>query len=258
MKPTRHTRSIAVVTLFAVLATACATTDADPTAGDGTAPMTVPIDTTVPVASTDVERLSDVPPSMPATDTEPPIDPVAAVDPDDRVDGVVVTIDEIGVSTVLPNGWTPSPGGGFTDGTSQLSAFAIATAEAGDDALDGFELLGEVTAGGRVWELHTQPTGEMLVGVAFTEIGDYVYGLVLEAAAAGAELLLETVVVPALAAFEVTDVPVGSGPSGNRGTDGVDIDGRTVAYHAAGTGDGTPTVVFEAGLGAMAWRAGRS
>ena len=249
MKRTLHTRWIAGPALFAVVATACGTTDPEQASGDGTALVAVSIDTTSPVASAEVEFPGEGPPSMPATDAESPIETDSVPDPDAVADRVVVTIDEIGVSTVLPNGWTPSPGGGFTDGTSQLSAFAIATAEAGDDALDGFEPLGEVIAGGRVWELHTQETGELIVGLAFTEIGDLAYGLVLQARVEMADSLLETVVIPALEAYEVTDVPIGSGPFGSAEIDSVDINGQTVAYLTAGTNNGTPTVVFEAGLG---------
>ncbi len=117
----------------------------------------------------------------------------------------------------------------------------------GTTALDGFEPFGEVTAGGRGWELHTQQTGDLIVGLALTEIGDLTYGIVLQAPVEIAESQLDTVVVPALEAFEVTDTPIGSDPFQGMEVDSVDIDGHAVAYVAGGTG--TPTVVFEAGLG---------
>ncbi len=258
MKPTLRTVWIAVVALFAVLATACDTgdperrsTDPAPESGRGAAPKVVPIDTTGTVTSIEDERPGDGPTSRPATGTEPPnvSDNVPGTDPDivNDDDTVDVTIYEIGVSTVLPSGWTPAPGGGFTDGTSTVGALAIATAEAGESALDGFEPFGAITAGGRGWELHAQQTGDLIVGLALTEIGDLTYGIVLQAPAELAESQLETVVVPALEAFEVTDAPIGSDPFQGMEVDSVDIGGHAVAYVAGGTG--TPTVVFEAGLG---------
>ena len=235
MKPTAHTRWIAGLALFAVVATACTGTESDERSDETTRPETVTTDTAAAVPSTVVT----VPVTDPDTDT---------VTDDDHIDGVVhVTIDEIGVSTVLPSSWTAAPGGGFTDGSGQLSAFALRTVDASDDDLDGFEPLGDVTAGGRVWELHAQQTDEQIVGVASTVIGGRIYGIVLQAPVEAAETQLETVVVPALEAFHVTDVPIGSDPFGTLPTDSVEIDGRTIAYLSAGKG--TPTVVFEAGLG---------
>ncbi len=162
-------------------------------------------------------------------------------------DSVDVTIDEIGVSTVLPGGWTVSPGGGFSDGTSQLGVFALETARATDPTLDGFEVVGDLTTGGHHWVLFAQHDGDAFVGLALTEIGPLTYGFVLQATAELAEAHIDTVVIPALEAFVATPLPAGSGPVDDDDVDVIDLAGRSVAYVAEGVG--TPTVVFEAGLG---------
>lgn len=172
--------------------------------------------------------------------------PGPLVGPSIAEQGIEIVFEQIGVSTVAPRGWLRTEDGVYSEGISRLGAFALPTSAATDLTADGFEPVGELTATGRPWSLYMRDGGQEIVGLAVTEIGDSTYGLFVEAPTDIAEYYFETILVPALEAFEADGSEASEGSAGLDPTN-IQIDGRNIAY--VSSGGGSPTVVFEAGLG---------
>ena len=224
MKPKTLSGVAAVAVALAIAASACSS-------GDTT-------ETTI--------ALFEAPAPIVEPETAPPPTTTAPA-PEDAAEGVEVTIAEIGVSIVVPRGWVETPDGAFSDGVSHIGVFAIETSAATDPELDGFAPLGPLQAGGFDWSLYMIDSDTQVTGLAFTEIGDLTYGVILLTPAELAEHQLDTVVIPALQAFEATPLAAPADPFGDIEIDKVDVAGHGVSYVAEGTG--SATVVFEAGLG---------
>ena len=225
MKPKTLSGVAAVAVALAVAASACSS---------GTTETTAP--------------LFEAP--APMVDPEPEFAPpprTSAPAPEDTDEGVEVTIAEIGVSIVVPRGWVETPDGAFGDGVSRIGVFAVETSTATEPELDGFAPLGPLQAGGFDWSLYMIDSDTQVTGLALTEIGDLTYGVTLLTPAELAEHQLDTVVIPALQAFEATPLPAPADPFGDIEIDKVDVAGHGMSYVAEGTG--SATVVFEAGLG---------
>ena len=231
MKPKIRSYIAGLMMAVAAVASACGSTDSS----DDASPLFEP---TVPATQPDVAP-------TPTTTTQPIADASTVPIRGTAIEGVGITIDEIGVSTVVPRGWVKTPEGTYSDGVSHLGVLAIETSSATDPALDGFAPLRQLEAGGHTWSLYTADHGNKVTGLGYTEIGAMTYGIVLEAPAELAEHYLETIVTPALESFEVSD-GAGRWPPGVD-VASVDIDGHSVAYLTGGSG--SATVVFEAGLG---------
>ena len=218
------TRFAALVVIAAIAASACSS--GEPSATDG------PVFD--PAASTN--------PSPTSTTTEPR--PAATLPPTPAIELIAVTIHEIGVTSVVPRGWTDTPDGAFTGQHGLLGFAAIPSSSATDPTEDGFALLEGLQVGGRTWDLYILEASELTVVLAITEIGDMTYLVGLEAPPHLADQYTASVAMPALEAFKVA----ASGPTNveiELAT--ITIDGRAIAYATGGSGP--TTVVFEAGLG---------
>ncbi|MDH3683169.1 MAG: alpha/beta hydrolase [Acidimicrobiia bacterium] len=159
-----------------------------------------------------------------------------------------MTIDELGVATVIPQGWTAQGVAAFAGSDASIAFGAGPSWVFADPAISGFELVATERLGGRTWDIHALDTGEVAVTWAQTSTDATTYIVQLEMLTARADEIIDTVGMPALEAFEVVD-PDAVRSALTAAT--VEVDGRTVAYAAGG--GGPTTVVFEAGLdGGMA------
>ena len=226
MKNTIPTRFAGLVVTVAIAASACSSATTSPTdrpVFDPTASTT-----TTPTPTT----------------TEPGPETTPAPAPTRAIELVAVTIDDIGVASVAPRGWTEAPEGVFTGEQAHLAFVATQSWAAPDPTAEGFELLERQQLVGRVWDLYALESGELTFFLAITEIGDMTYGVQLMAPRHIADHYAESVGTPALEAFAVA----AAGPTnGEIELASAIIDDRAIAYAAGGSGPAT--VVFEAGLG---------
>lgn len=146
------------------------------------------------------------PPTTPPTEppaTEPPVESEQSI----GLELVAVTIDEIGVTAVAPLGWDTALDGTYA-GTDAALEFGAELNENVPDLEElGFVPVGRHVAGDLTWNLHALDTGEVFVGVALTEIGAVTYGVAIEVPSERADEYFESVVVPALEAFEAGELP---------------------------------------------------
>ena len=119
---------------------------------------------------------------------------------------VAVTIDEIGVTSVTPQGWTETTAGLFAYESAELGFGAIPSSSAPDLEEEGFELVEQLASDGRVWNLYDLEAGGVIVRLAATEIGDIAYFVTLQSPATLVEEYAESVLLPALEAFETGEI----------------------------------------------------
>lgn len=85
-----------------------------------------------------------------ATGEEPVFPPIEAPSTSElSQESVAITIDKIGVTSVVPPGWTETPDGNFTYEFATLQFDAEPSIVTTDPADDGFELLEQRVAAGR-------------------------------------------------------------------------------------------------------------
>ena len=131
---------------------------------------------------------------------------------------VAVTIHEIGVTSVVPRGWTETPDGGFADENAELGCGAIPSREAPNFVEEGFELIERLQIGGRAWDMYTLETVGLTVVLAITEIGATTYVVGLETPPHLADQYAGAVGIPALEAFKVSEDSIslaGTPPDGS-------------------------------------------
>ncbi len=119
---------------------------------------------------------------------------------------VAVTIDEIGVTSVTPRGSTAIADGGFAYESSEFGFGAIPSSSVSDPEEHGFKLLEQVSAGGHLWNLYDLEADGFIVRLAVTEIGTTTYHVTLHAPPTLVAEYLESVLLPALEAFEVGEI----------------------------------------------------
>jgi len=139
------------------------------------------------------------PTAVPVEQTEP--------DPGEGFELVAVTIDKIGVTAAMPQGWEQTTHGTYAGPDAVLEFDAELSDDVPDLASMGFEPIGQRVAGELTWDLHALDTGDAFIGLALTEIGDVTYIVALEAPPHLADDYLESVVMPVLRAFEAGEIP---------------------------------------------------
>ncbi len=217
MKPTIPIRIAGLAVVVAIAASACST------AG----------------ASTSGRPLSE-----PAPATTYNTEPVALQAAAPTVELARATVEDLGITSVAPQGWGQTSDGRFV-GEDAVLAFGAAPTWAFPDPVDlGYGPPHRVETGGRMWDRHAAEADGMAQFLATTAIGANTYVVWLGVPPQHANHYLDAVGTPALAAFAV-DTPAPTGDEITR--DVVTIDGRATAYATGGAGE--PTVVFEAGLG---------
>ena len=188
------------------------------------------------------------PEPTPTTAPPPPVsepDATPAEGPDAALDLVPVTIAELGVTSVVPEGWAEGPTGVFNGADGQLAfvanpSWAIPTAAQGE-----LIQVDDLSAGGRQWDLYATDFDGFAVRAAVNEADQMIYVVQLAAAPDVVDEYVETVGMPALEAFAADTSALDPGDlQGASAT----IDGRAATYATGGSGP--VTVVFEAGHGA--------
>ena len=223
------TRIAGLIVAAAIVAGACSSSDSRATESRG---FDLGVSTT-PTTS-----------SPTSTNTQPRAETTSPAAPAAAVELAAVTIDEIGVASVAPRGWTEAPDGVFT-GEEAVLAFGAALSWSSPSLIRiGFELVEQLDVHGNVWDVYATEADEVIVVVATTEIGNLTYLVQIAASPDVVDHYAESVATPALEAFEVDVAAISDGEI-ELAT--VIVDDRAVAY--ASGGSGATTVVFESGLG---------
>ncbi len=195
-----------------------------------------------PPPPTTAAQPADASPTAPATSSN--TEPWAPLDGTQGIDLVTASIEDLGITTVAPQGWGQTYDGRFIGADGTLAFDALPT-WAGLDPVDiGYQAPDRVELGGREWQLYTAEAGGMAQLLATTPIGADTYLVWLGVPPQQGDLYRAAVAVPVLEAFDVDAAPpTGDEITRHRAT----IDGRAIAYATGGSGE--PTVVFESGLG---------
>ncbi len=161
---------------------------------------------TMPSAATPTAVAVQEPEPEAPVETQVPTETPAPDPAGDGADTIQVSIDRINATSVVPAGWEQTLGGGFESDSGTLEFDAAPAGELPDLVELGFDPIDQRVAGDRTWDLYSLDLGEVLVYIAGAEVGDLVYVIALEVTGKLAEDALESVLFPAIDAFEAGEL----------------------------------------------------